>query len=452
MTTRRTFLIGASVACALLAWLSTPALAADTRAQWGLPSEVSLMQTNQSRGSQGTRLTVRQTGNQFSGQGQHSYAADRPSGYGFSTSTGRSSKGPVVGTVSGSSFEATIYWDNKSIGVYTGQIGPQGLLVGRTYDKTDPAAVADFYSSKPLECLATSQSAPVPGAAPTKPTLALGRVHAPVGTPPSPPKTLCESAASARARNSPVAPRLEERCKQYLAAHPVATAPTPPPSNDPPTPNPPVTAPQDLLIGRLLYKQDGKLVAQPVVGVPVEITCTYVVNEVVGPFVFKIQPWRGHIYIGGRAPETLMFQGDRHGGQHEARQLWTPSAAGRTPISCVLNAGFESLEANGRNNRWDETVDVAQAPSGASSPLGAVPVARSVPLQLTAPAPASLSAAAGKGNAVALKQPMLLPNATAMQSPAAKPANKGAAVSLNPQPLPPASPLLLPNQAPSPLR
>lgn len=451
MTAHRIALVHLPLAAAALVMTCLPAraLAAEACSQWGVGSYLTLAQSNS---NSPVTLKLQQTGTQFKGAADYYYNYDTGN-LGVGKIEVRHTYGPIVGTVVGNQFEATIYWSNASVGVYTGMIGPQGLVVGRTYDKTDRGATADFHSGTALDCLKAVQSAPGPAAVPAKPTLALGRVQTPAGTPPSPPKTLCESAASARARNSPAAPSLEKRCTASLVANPVAAVPTPPSTNVPAAQSPPVTAPHDLAVGRITYKQDGKLVTQLVVGRPVEIACTYVVNEVAGPFVFKIQPWRGRIQIGGQAPMTLMFQGDPRGGQHETRELWMPSAAGSTPISCVLNAGFESLEANGKNNRWNETIDVAQAPSGgASSPLGAVPVARSVPLQLTAPAPASLSATAGKGNAVALKQPMLLPNTTAMQSPAAKPANKGNAVSLNPQPLPPASPLLLPNQAPGPLR
>jgi hypothetical protein len=95
-----------------------------------------------------------------------------------------------------------------------------------------------------------------------------------------------------------------------------------------------------------------------VIGAPVAIACGYNVNEAGGPFVFKIQLWQGNIQIGGPAPQTLAFQGDPQGGRHEARQMWTPTIAGRTPISCVLNPGFEAAEANPNNNRFNEIVDV----------------------------------------------------------------------------------------------
>ncbi len=140
---------------------------------------------------------------------------------------------------------------------------------------------------------------------------------------------------------------------------------------------PPVMKPHDLIVGRITYSQDGQNVRQLQVGLPVAITCNYVVNEVGSAFVFSIQPWQGIIQIGGQAAQNLSFQGDPRGGQHEARQLWTPTAAGKTPISCVLNQGYEDLEAYGNNNRWNEFINVVAdgdaslpADNAAASPVG----------------------------------------------------------------------------------
>lgn len=121
---------------------------------------------------------------------------------------------------------------------------------------------------------------------------------------------------------------------------------------------PPVVRPHDLVIGRITYAQNNQNVRYVQVGMPVAIACNYVVDEVVSPLAFKIQPWQGHIEVGGPAAQSFVFQGVPAGGQHEAHQTWTPSAVGKTPISCVLNPGFEGVEASGGNNRWNETIDV----------------------------------------------------------------------------------------------
>lgn len=71
---------------------------------------------------------------------------------------------------------------------------------------------------------------------------------------------------------------------------------------------------------------------------------------------------------------------------------------------------------------------------------------------LTAPAQATLSATAKKADAAVLnaQSPPQKPSPT--PSPLTKATSKADAVSMNPQPLPPGSPVLLPNQAPSALR
>lgn len=307
--------------------------------------------------------------------------------------------GPAVGTLNGDDFELTVYWSNNAIGLYTGKIGPQGLIVGTTVDKNDPRTTAQWHSSSVVRCSVAADTTPPPSG---KPAVQLGRVPS-NGTPspsmsicdaaksararnspaapglerqcaaqppaaaptvafarpqtPGPMPAICDAAKSARARNSPAAPGLERQCNASLAAN-HAPAPAPAPVSGPAERGPPVERPNDLVIGRITFAQGGRRVTQPIVGTPVAISCTYAVNEVASPFASKIQPWRGSIYIGGAAPQTFGFQGEPAGGQHEARQTWTPAAAGRTLVSCVLNPGFDGAEANSGNNRWDETISV----------------------------------------------------------------------------------------------
>lgn len=324
--------------------------------------------------------------------------------------------GPVVATIKGSAFEATVYWSDNKIGVYTGEIGPQGLIVGTAFDKTDPRSTAQWHSNRVMKCSAAAPASPV-----ARTGLLLGRVPTSAATPTATAKTLCELAASARARNSPAAPGLERRCAaqgglpssvasfatesvsatetllradkpmalgrvtastvpgsigignapsaKLLGRVPVtipaaAPAAAPAPAG---SPTPPVRAPHDLVVGRLSYMQDNQRVTQPVVGKPVAVACNYFVNEVAGPFNFAIQPWQGLILIGGRAPQTLIFQGSPAAGQHEARLVWTAPVAGDTPFSCVLNPNFATAEANAGNNRWNETINVVpdEAPAPA---------------------------------------------------------------------------------------
>lgn len=139
---------------------------------------------------------------------------------------------------------------------------------------------------------------------------------------------------------------------------------------------PPVMSPHDLVAGPVTFSQDGQNVTQLRVGMPVTIACRYIVDEAASSFAFAIQPWQGIIQIGGKAPRNLFFPGEPRGGQHDARQQWTPAAAGRTPVSCLLNQGFENAEAHGDNNRWSGVIDIVGddgdvAPAPAPAPADA---------------------------------------------------------------------------------
>ena len=101
-----------------------------------------------------------------------------------------------------------------------------------TVDQNDPNNKATFVASGDPRCVTRAAVAPPPPAAPT---MVLGRVHAPAGTPTAPALTICQAAASARARNSPAAPGLEKRCAAEvqqaasLAVDRVSPAPAPAP-------------------------------------------------------------------------------------------------------------------------------------------------------------------------------------------------------------------------------
>ena len=173
---------------------SAPALAADC-ANWDVSGEWG---AQQSRGTQAWWI-LKQDSTNFSGQARFAKGASL-------------TIGPAVGTVKGNAFEMTVYWADDSIGVYTGQIGPQGLIVGRTYDKNNPRNAADWHSSVTMKC---HFGAPAGlGTTGTPKALQLGRV-APRETLPG--MAICDAAKSARARNSPNAAGLEARCETQTA-------------------------------------------------------------------------------------------------------------------------------------------------------------------------------------------------------------------------------------------
>jgi len=139
--------------------------------------------------------------------------------------------GSVDGTIKGDNFDVTVYWNNGTTGVYTGKVGPQGRIEGSAYDKLHPQTTAIWHSDGTALC--PPPAAATPAASPgigssgsSKPTVALGRVQTSAATTPT--MTICESAKSARARNSPAAPGLEAQCRaQPAPVAPVAPIPGP---------------------------------------------------------------------------------------------------------------------------------------------------------------------------------------------------------------------------------
>ena len=281
--------------CGLLAmaaaFVASSAFAQAACPQWDVNGNWTLIQTNNTAAN----LWLTQTPNGFSGNATFGYWVEDDFWLCNIGSCGKDYvivSGPVVGTVKGDVFEATVHWSDNAIGVYTGRIGAQGLIVGSGYNQRDPSTTADWHSNRFATC---ASAAPPPTA---KPTLALGRVRMPAGTPASPPRTMCEMARSAREANRPTATALEQRCKAELAARPAASVsaavPVAGPASAPPASSSPVPRPQDLLIGLITYSVDGQNAGRLEVGKPVTIVCNYIVNEVEGLFVPKIQLWQGN--------------------------------------------------------------------------------------------------------------------------------------------------------------
>lgn len=225
------------------ATVAAPAHADGECLEWNVTGPWTISQSNGTT----VRMNLEQNATHLQGVGEYSY-------YNNDEEKVQTVGGPVDGYLEhGSLVRVTAYWSNSSAGVYTGQVGADGSMSGFTVDKNDPGNKATFRASGIARCVSRAAVAPP---SPAKPTLALGRVHLPEGAPAGPPKTMCEMAASARARNSPAAPGLEKRCAAETASHPVAlgrvptpTTPAPaPPSAPAPTsvPTPPPVPPMDL--------------------------------------------------------------------------------------------------------------------------------------------------------------------------------------------------------------
>lgn len=453
MNTHRHALVRCVAFSGLMVSLTAPVLAADSCAQWDLRGEVGLIQSN---GTRAYLSRVEQTGSQFKGAGFYSYVYEAKTGLpgGITRNDYRNASGPVVGTVVGNAFEATIYWNNASVGVYTGQIGPQGLLVGRAYDKTDPGAIADFHSDKPFDCLARVQSPPGVGSVPARPTLALGRVqsNAPSSTPPS----ICDAAQSARARNSPAAPTLERRCKEFTEAlnfTPRVVEPAPGSVHRPQT-----AMAIRVAAGKTAQDSAYEIEIQVKANFDWRVVTNIPANAAVAQSGLGYRGWGAHA-DGSGAQMTAIAGAYRLRATATAPKKSAPSAwvefkidgqpgatkddLARTKLDATAGARAAfGLPAKAATNEAPRT----QA-HGAPLPAGTVPVARPA-----APAPATLSATANRADAAALNPQPLPPKPSPTPSPLDKATRKADAVSLNPQPLPPASPVLLPNQAPSALR
>jgi len=195
----------------------TASVADGVCSQWDVSGSWSFRQSNDT----GPVLQLEQTASEFHGTASYNHSVDDDYCIGVACDHQETVRGMVVGTVKVDVFEATVYWDNHAIGVYSGSVGPQGLIAGSTFDATNPQTKANWHSNRFFKCLsngsadssgglASTPNQPGAGApANSLPPVALGRVSTRTTAAPLP---ICESARNARARNSPAAPGLERQC------------------------------------------------------------------------------------------------------------------------------------------------------------------------------------------------------------------------------------------------
>ena len=199
----------------VLATACLPSLAAaqDACQSWNVSNEWSAIQSNGTN----AHFVLQQDATVLKGTAHYAYLSG---GDAFTGDDAHLVDGSVDGTVKGDTFNVTVYWNNGTIGAYTGQIGPQGRIEGSTYDKQHPQTIATWHSDGLAECADVAQGTSSPGLATSaKPTVALGRAAPRSG---SPTLSVCDAAMSARARNSPAAPGLERQCAAQSAT-PVAS-------------------------------------------------------------------------------------------------------------------------------------------------------------------------------------------------------------------------------------
>lgn len=190
-----------------------PAAAHAACSRWDISGEWTAVQTNDTKPS----FALQQAGSEIHGSGHWARVIT------YNTFPARGddyveADASVDGTIKGDTVEFTAYWSNDTIGVYSGEIGPQGRIQGTTYDKSHPESRANWYSDRTVQCLAGGGDSSAENAAPAAPTKALGRV---LGTTPAlalqrvgDEPMICAQARSARARNSPVAAQLEAQCQK----------------------------------------------------------------------------------------------------------------------------------------------------------------------------------------------------------------------------------------------
>jgi len=376
-------------------FVSAPAFADGECLEWNVAGSWPLTQSN------GTRVYLRlqQTGTHLQGVGEYSYHSD-------SAEQQYTVSGPVDGQLeNGNLVRVAAYWSNGSVGLYVGKIQADGGMTGYTSDRNNVNNKATFVASASAQCVSRA------AVAPPKPTMALGRVQTPAGTPEAPPMTMCERAAAARARNSPAAPGLERQCAAQGEKPPAAPAAAvatdvkedhsnladvfgsapaatdvkqdhsnladvfgSAPAADAPAPaaqpaekkavRPPVEAPHDLRAESIDFLQNNKVVTRAELGQTVEIRCKYRAIEVLSPFASRILEWRGYLLregLGMVAGENWGFYSRKDpGGPYWETAFWKPKFFGKWTFRCSLNRDFAYAEANPDNNEVTAVLEVIE--------------------------------------------------------------------------------------------
>lgn len=219
--------------CTASTLLILPFLVQAECSKWDFNGAIQLVQSNGTT----THLSLVQTGNKINGNASFDSLHVDQCFFMDCGSVRYTYVGSVDGLVNGNAVELTIYWDrdDHSIGVYTGTINALGRVEGTSYDRSHPATTASWYSYTKLGCL---PSVPLPP--PTPPSRPVENHYDPSlnqdlhsaqptsvratervrvdGASAAPPKSICDSARVATARNSPAAPVLDAQCRAAGAA------------------------------------------------------------------------------------------------------------------------------------------------------------------------------------------------------------------------------------------
>src|SRR6266480_3745578 len=144
---RRAILSSLWVALAFFGFFLPSPSHAEGCSQWDLTGQWRL---DQNPGGEGyfVTLDITQTGKLLSGAGQ--YYNKRVEGE--EVKFGDSSKN-IEGDISGDTFRITVHWNFGPVGIYTGNISPQGYVEGDTYDTSNPDAKSHWTTLKQATCL-----------------------------------------------------------------------------------------------------------------------------------------------------------------------------------------------------------------------------------------------------------------------------------------------------------
>lgn len=92
-------------------------------------------------------FSLAQAGTKFSGSAL--YSPEKPGG---------SVGGEVDGSITGKFFSLTVRWKDNKTGVYTGTIGNDGQIAGKTYQAGHASSQASWYSTSILRCLTHAEA------------------------------------------------------------------------------------------------------------------------------------------------------------------------------------------------------------------------------------------------------------------------------------------------------
>ncbi len=153
----------------LLAVLALPPSSAQAQCrEWHVGFEWSLKQ-----GDLEVHLRLRQSGNSINGEADHESVKSVDRGPFIGGGKVVPHKGKVAGTIDGSNITLDMEWDDGSGGIYTGVIGPTGIIRGTVnVDKEKPTNIWNWVSRKSMFCAdkADKKTKPTPPAAPPQPS------------------------------------------------------------------------------------------------------------------------------------------------------------------------------------------------------------------------------------------------------------------------------------------